>query len=103
MSKFNSGKPYHGSSSVQKGNLHGATGETDYFYFFCPRCPDRRILRLLDYAVTRKRPNIHIRIRSARSRRGHSLWRFTSTAKNAISQISSRFPTPVGRAVRSAS
>ncbi len=49
MGKFNDGKPYHGSDEVSKGRLEGATGETDYFYFFCPLCPDREILRILEY------------------------------------------------------
>jgi hypothetical protein len=49
MSKFNSGKPYHGSEAVTSGKLQGSTAETDYFYFFCPKCPDNRILRILDY------------------------------------------------------
>jgi hypothetical protein len=45
---FNDGKPYHGSSTVSDGKLVGTT-DTDYFYFFCPRCQDRHILRILDY------------------------------------------------------
>ncbi|HEV2694540.1 MAG TPA: hypothetical protein VG347_16725 [Verrucomicrobiae bacterium] len=51
MKKFNSGKPYHGSSAVANGKLQGATGGTDYFFFFCPNCPDRHIMRVLDYEV----------------------------------------------------
>lgn len=51
MTKFNNGKPYHGSADVEHGKLQGATAETDYFYFFCPKCPDRYILRILDYGV----------------------------------------------------
>ena len=51
MTKFNNGNPYHGSSDVQRGKLQGATAETDYFYFFCPKCPDKHILRILDYGV----------------------------------------------------
>ncbi len=49
MSKFNNGKPYHGSEQVSAGRLEGATGETDYFYFFCPKCTDREIMRILEY------------------------------------------------------
>ncbi|MBN2178080.1 MAG: hypothetical protein JW743_01450 [Deltaproteobacteria bacterium] len=49
MSKFNNGKPYHGSDQISEGRLAGATGETDYFYFFCPKCPDREIMRILEY------------------------------------------------------
>jgi hypothetical protein len=50
MSKLNNGKPAHGSCAVEHGKLEGAT-DTDYFYFFCPKCPDRFIMRLLDYEV----------------------------------------------------
>ena len=35
------------------GRLHGATDATDYFYFFCPKCPNSRLLRILDYRFTR--------------------------------------------------
>lgn len=49
MAKFNNGKAYHGSVEVSGGRLEGATGETDYFYFFCPKCPDREIMRILEY------------------------------------------------------
>lgn len=47
MTKFNKGRPYHGSENIQAGKLVGATGETDYFYFFCPKCADHEILRIL--------------------------------------------------------
>ena len=49
MSKFNNGTSYHGSDNVMKGKLQGATDATDYFYFFCPKCPDREIMRILEY------------------------------------------------------
>ena len=49
MKSFNDGKPYHGSNEISKGKLEGATGETDYFYFFCPKCPDREIMRILEF------------------------------------------------------
>ena len=51
MTTFNDGKPYHGSTDVEQGKLRGSTAETDYFYFLCPNCPDRDILRILDYCV----------------------------------------------------
>ena len=50
MSKFNNGKPYHGSDRASHGKLRGAT-DTDYFYFFCPKCPGRRIMRILEYGL----------------------------------------------------
>ncbi len=48
MRKFNHGRPYHGSKSVEHGKLRGAT-DTDYFYFFCPQCPGEQILRVLEW------------------------------------------------------
>lgn len=50
MHKFNKGKAYHGSESVMNGGLKGST-DTDYFYFFCPKCPGQEIMRVLDYEV----------------------------------------------------
>lgn len=50
MSKFNRGKPYHGSEAISGGKLHGAT-DTDYFYFFCPKCSGNEMMRVLDYEV----------------------------------------------------
>jgi len=50
MSKFNNGRPYHGSEAVKKGKLTGST-DTDYFYFFCPKCPNKHIMRILDYGL----------------------------------------------------
>lgn len=51
MRPFNNGRPYHGSDAVEDGRLEGATGKTDYFFFFCPNCLDRHIMRVLDYDV----------------------------------------------------
>ena len=48
--KFNGGKPYHGSENISKGKLKGET-DTDYFYFYCPRCEGTQVMRLLDYTV----------------------------------------------------
>jgi len=56
MPEFNNGKPYHGSNAIQEGRLKGATGETDYFYLFCPSCDDDYILRILDYEVRDEQP-----------------------------------------------
>ena len=49
MSNFNDGKPYHGSDKISDGRLKGATDGCDYFYFFCPECPDSEIMRILEY------------------------------------------------------
>ena len=49
MTKFNNGRPYHGSHEINRGKLEGATGDTDYFYFFCPKCPDKEVMRILEY------------------------------------------------------
>ncbi len=48
--KFNNGKAYHGSNAVCGGGLTGTT-DTDHFYFFCPSCQDRHIMRILEYGV----------------------------------------------------
>ena len=48
--QFNKGKPYHGSEEDSRGRLTGTT-DTDHFYFFCPRCQDRHIMRILEYGV----------------------------------------------------
>ncbi|MBU1180319.1 hypothetical protein KJ885_05225 [Patescibacteria group bacterium] len=48
ITKFNNGKPYHGSDKVKGGKLKGAT-DTDYFYFFCPKCPDQEIMETLEW------------------------------------------------------
>ena len=55
MKLFNDGKPFHGSVAVSGGKLIGTT-DTDYFYFFCPKCGDTQILQILDYAVTKDGP-----------------------------------------------
>jgi len=47
-------KHRHGSEAVMSGKLRGATDDTDYFYFFCPNCPNDRLLRILDYRLTRE-------------------------------------------------
>ena len=52
---FNRGKAYHGSRAVSGGKLTGTT-DTDYFYFFCPRCGDRHIMRVLDYELRHEGP-----------------------------------------------
>ena len=51
MREFNGGQPYHGSQKVTHGRLRGATGETDYFYFFCPNCVGDEVMRILEYGV----------------------------------------------------
>jgi predicted RNA-binding Zn-ribbon protein involved in translation (DUF1610 family) len=47
-------KHRHGSDAVMSGKLRGATDDTDYFYFFCPNCPNDRLLRVLDYRMIRE-------------------------------------------------
>jgi predicted nucleic-acid-binding Zn-ribbon protein len=56
MPNFNNGKPYHGSDAIAMGKLKGATGETDYFYFFCPKCKNNEIVRILEYRVHSEEP-----------------------------------------------
>ena len=57
MSRFNNGKSYHGSHKIMRGKLQGATDNTDYFYFFCPECPDKHIMRILDFEVRKEEEN----------------------------------------------
>ena len=55
MKRFNNGKPYHGSDLVSRGRLRGAT-DTDHFYFFCPRCPESQVVRILEYEIADEQP-----------------------------------------------
>lgn len=55
MKKFNRGKPFHGSENISSGKLTGTT-DTDYFYFFCPKCGDTQILQILDFTVMLEGP-----------------------------------------------
>ena len=55
MTKFNKGKPFHGSAAVEGGKLTGTT-DTDYFYFLCPKCGDRHVLQILDFTVMEDEP-----------------------------------------------
>lgn len=49
-------KPTHGTNHVMGGKLRGATDRTDYFYFFCPKCPGDQMLRILDFTPLRDEP-----------------------------------------------
>jgi hypothetical protein len=55
MRKFNGGRSYHGSEAVQEGRLTGAT-DTDHFYFLCPVCPGREMMRVLDWELRSEAP-----------------------------------------------
>ena len=55
MKKFNNGKPFHGSEDISDGKLTGTT-DTDYFYFFCPKCGDTQILQILDFGIVKEGP-----------------------------------------------
>jgi len=68
MNKFNNGKPYHGSDEIMRGKLTGAT-DTDWFYFFCPRCPDKQILQLLDRHVIIDGPVEHMKEQRPKAKR----------------------------------
>ena len=53
--EFNKGEPFHGSEDVMDGKLTGLT-DTDYFYFFCPKCGDTQILQVLDFGILKDGP-----------------------------------------------
>jgi hypothetical protein len=74
MQSFNRGRPYHGSSAVKGGRLCGATGETDYFYFFCPKCPGDEVLRILEYGEhTDRRENEYNQFCKSNAKYGFTL------------------------------
>lgn len=55
MKIFNNGKPFYGSENISNGKLTGTT-DTDYFYFFCPKCSDSQILQILDIGIITEGP-----------------------------------------------
>lgn len=55
MKKFNNGKPFHGSENISNGRLTGTT-DTDYFYFFCPKCGNTHVLQILDFGIVNEGP-----------------------------------------------
>ena len=55
MKKFNNGKPFHGSEDISNGKLTGTT-DTDYFYFFCPKCGNTQVLQILDFGIVKEEP-----------------------------------------------
>lgn len=56
MREFNNGKSYGGSNLAQGGGLKGET-DTDYFNFFCPKCVDKYIMRILEYGIREEIPD----------------------------------------------
>jgi len=55
---FNGGKAYHGSAAIEGGKLRGMTGNTDYFFFICPRCKGDYTLRVLEYTAREAAPPV---------------------------------------------
>jgi predicted RNA-binding Zn-ribbon protein involved in translation (DUF1610 family) len=47
-----------GGFSVSGGKLVGRTGDTEYFFFTCPKCPDEQVMRVLDYEFRDDAPPI---------------------------------------------
>lgn len=48
-------KSFTSSGNVNGGRLIGST-DTDYFYFFCPKCKDTNILQVFDYQIVEDKP-----------------------------------------------
>lgn len=46
----------HGTPKVTQGKLKGETCRTDYFYFLCPRCDGKQMLRILKYETRLDEP-----------------------------------------------
>ena len=63
---------YHGSDEVQKGKLTGQT-DTDYFYFYCPRCGDTQILQVLDYKIGKDGPVEYSRESRSKAKRDFTI------------------------------
>ena len=78
---FNRGQPYHGSDAVEGGKLSGKTGQTDYFFFLCPKCDDGQILRVLDLDFRKDFQSVDRKRRRGRS--SISTLRFTCTVQSA--------------------
>ena len=73
MNKFNNGKSYHGSDAASAGGLRGAT-DTDYFYFFCPKCRGRRVMRILEHGIhDQKAENPYNKFFSVKAKSGFTL------------------------------
>lgn len=73
---------YHGSDKIMEGRLSGATDLTDHFYFFCPSCPDKKIVRILDFEVRKdEEGNPYDQDSRSRSNRSFTIaFRFTCEA-----------------------
>lgn len=72
MKKFNRGKPFHGSENISGGKLTGAT-DTDYFYFFCPKCGDSQILQVLDFTVATEGPVQYSKTERAKAKKDFTI------------------------------
>jgi len=55
---FNQGRAYHGSLAVEGGKLKGATGNTDYFFFICPKCEGDQTMRVMEYTARTPAPPV---------------------------------------------
>lgn len=53
--KINNGQPFHGSEDISNGKLNDTT-DTDYFYFFCPKCENTQIMQILDFGMMTEGP-----------------------------------------------
>ena len=51
-----------------------ATIGSDYFYFFCPKCPDKYIMRILDHGLHDAEKDSRIRLADNQKKSQLTLW-----------------------------
>ena len=92
MKRFNNGGLYGGSAMAQGGGLTGAT-DTGYFYFFCPKCPGKYIMRILEYGVREEIPENPYNSEFKRKAKNGFILAFRLYCENCKHRILSRYPT----------
>ena len=84
-----------GGFSAGGGTIVGRTGDTEYFFFTCPKCPDEQIMRVLDYEF---RDDAQAVVRDERgTRKNISISYSRCIARIASSRTSSNLTTIIRR------